>query len=366
LSIRPPYVMPENLFELEIVYDNPNCKINILETVEPYEIMDRYMPNRHGVVFKELLYAGDLLHTSFDIRLRREFIKSNTGNAQTFDKKAGKVELSQICIVEDNVDNPIKEKVRMKLELYRGSELLNTWDFYNGITLHHLYLEGVPYIPPVKGAKGEQPKEVPNVPYIMICYVDLTEVPNWMKKQNTCSDIGWIIRVFSNETIGFVKDTSKEDMERALKESWEIAEPGRAEKAKKSRAKYLLQLKKEKGEELTYEEEQLLNEERERKAYTQSEENLEKNNQDKNNKLKGLNISGKKAENKNNKINPTTKPSSVQPTPIGTKIDFNKPLPRPEEHTTKYLKEFLEYCYQERVCVLDNNYEQENSNTILT
>jgi hypothetical protein len=362
-------VMTESLFEFDVVYDSPNCKINILESIEPYEIMDRYVPNRHGVVFKELLYAGDLLHTTFDIRLRRETVRSNTSNAQAFDKKAGKVDVSQTCVVEENVDNPITEKVRMKLELYRSGELLNTWDFYNGITLHHLYLEGVPYIPPVKTGKGdknEQPKEVPNIPYIMICYVDLTEVPFWLKNKSTSSDIGWVIRVFSNETIGFVKDTSKEDMERALKESWEIAEPGRADKAKKSRAKYMIQLKKDKGEELTYEEEQFLNEERERKTFTHIEENLEKNNADKTGKGgKGLNVSAKKDNTKGGKLLNPIKPPSVHSTPVGTKIDFNKPLPKPDEHTSKYLKEFLEYCYQERVCVLDSELEQEKSKNFI-
>jgi hypothetical protein len=356
----------ENLFEFDIVYDNPNCKINILETIDPYEICDRYIPNRHGIVFKELVYAGDLLHASLDIKLRREAVKSNTGNAQIFDKKVGnKVELSPVTVVEENLDNPIEEKIRMKLELYRNNELLTTWEFYNGITLHHLYLEGVPYIPPVKGAKGEQPKEVPNIPYLMICYIDLTEIPTWLKKQATCSDIGWVIRVFSNETIGFVKDTSKEDMEKALKDSWEIAEPGRAEKAKRARAKFLIQQKKEKGEELTPEEEAILHEERERKTFTQFEELIDKSGNDKNAKKGQTNVTAKKTDPKNNsKLLSAVKPTSIQPSPIATNIDFNKPLPKPEEHTSKYLKEFLTYCYQDRVCMLDSNLEQEKSKII--
>jgi hypothetical protein len=283
-----------------------------------------------------------------------------------------KIELAPITVIEENNDSPITEKIRMKVELYRNNELLNKWDFYTGLTLHHLYFEGVPYIPPIKGAKGELPKEVPNVPYLMICYIDLSEMPNWLKKHNTCSDIGWVIRVFSNETIGFVKDTSKEDMERALKESWEIAEPGRAEKAKKSRAKFLIQQKKDKGEELTFEEEQLLNEERERKTFIQTEENIDKAINDKNaaNKKLGPNVSAKKTDTKNAKdsksVNSTVKQpvigSLTQPSPNITKVDFNRPLPKADEHTSKYLKEFLEYCYQERVCILDCNLEQERSN----
>jgi hypothetical protein len=41
--------------------------------------------------------------------------------------------------------------------------------------------------------------------------------------------------MYSSETVAIIKDTDKEDREKALKVSWETAEPGRAEKAVKSR-----------------------------------------------------------------------------------------------------------------------------------
>ena len=48
------------------------------------------------------------------------------------------------------------------------------------------------------------------------------------------------MKLFTSETIAVIKDTDKEDREKALKASWEAAEPGRAEKAAKSRARYLI------------------------------------------------------------------------------------------------------------------------------
>jgi len=48
------------------------------------------------------------------------------------------------------------------------------------------------------------------------------------------------MKLFASETIAIIKDTDKEDREKALKASWETAEPGRAEKAAKSRARYLI------------------------------------------------------------------------------------------------------------------------------
>jgi hypothetical protein len=56
------------------------------------------------------------------------------------------------------------------------------------------------------------------------------------------------MKVFSSETLAIIKDTDKEDREKALKASWETNEPGRAEKAKRSRQKFVLQEKLRKGE----------------------------------------------------------------------------------------------------------------------
>lgn len=41
-----------------------------------------------------------------------------------------------------------------------------------------------------------------------------------------------------NDTVGVVRDTLKEEAQKAIKKSWEDNEPGRAEKAKKARRKY--------------------------------------------------------------------------------------------------------------------------------
>jgi hypothetical protein len=56
------------------------------------------------------------------------------------------------------------------------------------------------------------------------------------------------MKVFSSETLAVVKDTDKEDREKALKASWETNEAGRAEKAKRSRLKFVLQERLKKGE----------------------------------------------------------------------------------------------------------------------
>jgi len=56
-----------------------------------------------------------------------------------------------------------------------------------------------------------------------------------------------------------VRDTKQEDKEKQTRKSWEDSEPGRAERAKKARRRFLIEMKKENGEALTEEELQILN-----------------------------------------------------------------------------------------------------------
>jgi len=53
-------------------------------------------------------------------------------------------------------------------------------------------------------------------------------------------NVSWCMKVFSSETMAIFKDTDKEDREKALKASWETNEPGRQEKAQKSRQRFIL------------------------------------------------------------------------------------------------------------------------------
>lgn len=68
----------------------------------------------------------------------------------------------------------------------------------------------------------------------------------WPEAKDISADtetLHWFLSVFGTDTVGIVRDTTKEDRERAIKRSWEDKEPGRSEKAKKARAKFFLQQK---------------------------------------------------------------------------------------------------------------------------
>lgn len=71
--------------------------------------------------------------------------------------------------------------------------------------------------------------------YVMQALFDLHEWPSGKSANDESADINWLIKVYSSETLALIKDTDKEDREKALKASWEADEPGRAEKAKLSR-----------------------------------------------------------------------------------------------------------------------------------
>ena len=223
-----------------------------------------------------------------DIRLRRLKKDENESANATIekndknDKKKNKNEENE----EEEVT--LTELIRMKLEIYdRENELIYQTDFYNSITLFNMIFEGN-VIDEKKGAKKDTKKnekedtnEPPsNKPYRIVCYFDETELPEDFNTPEYIEGLSWIIKVFSSDTLGFCEDTSKEDKEKAIIASWEENEPGRAEKAKSSRKRFLLEKKLKEGEELTEEEKEFLKEKRVRKTFEKKEE--EENEKNKN------------------------------------------------------------------------------------
>lgn len=363
--------------------------MELIDHLEPYEINDKYVPGKHGIVFKEFIYSPDTVYSSLDIRLRREKkthiepqsnnnINSSTNGLNSYRKNE---KLNSSVNMMTTHSQAIEEveigtKLRLRLQLYvlknsAQPELLYTWEFYNCISLQNIILEGYPYIDKPLNDKRQTGKalnaNIDNVlntvnqpyPYLITCYVDLTEAQSILDM----TDIGWVIRVFSSDSVGFVKDTSKEDSEKALKDSWEINEYGRAEKAKKSRLRFLAQNKQDKGQKLTPEEEFLLKQERERKT-TQNEEN-QKLSPKKGIQAQPLNSSKKIDKISGNKsnfyLNSTT---SVPPHKDQNQIQIKKELPKPEKHISNFVVNFLYYTYQERTIIFDNELEQEESNFI--
>ena len=84
--------------------------------------------------------------------------------------------------------------------------------------------------------------------YVIQATFDLDLWPECRTINEQTQDVAWVMKWYTSETIALIKDTDKEDREKALKLSWETTEPGRAEKAAKSRARFLTQQKHARGE----------------------------------------------------------------------------------------------------------------------
>ena len=324
MTINPIYILEQNSYDVDIlsysdisnsaimdvsqtntaVPGEQNKPIGLtmeqIETVAPYEIIDNYHHNKNNILFKEFIFAGDKISALFHIKmikLKNENIDED-GNEKVGDKNdksKNKVnnaqknnnDLNNLNESNEKQNNNLDDLVRLKLELFnKENELILTEDFYNEITLHNLVFEGNTVVESAanKGKKldkknlADASANTPpsNLPYRLICTIDTSEAPSQYLNPNYMKDIGWNIRIFSTDTLGFCRDTSKEDKEKEIISSWEEKEPGRAELAKKSRKRFLLQQKMANGNKLSEEEAEFLKEIRVRKSFNKPSSEEEK------------------------------------------------------------------------------------------
>lgn len=57
--------------------------------------------------------------------------------------------------------------------------------------------------------------------YVIQALFDLYEWPDCKNENPNSADVSWHLKIYSSETLAIVKDTDKEDREKALKASWE-------------------------------------------------------------------------------------------------------------------------------------------------
>ena len=381
LVLTPPYNVEQNEFTIDVLssphedkfldVSNTNtaipgedqkidAKIEQIEHISPYNITDKYKPNKHFILFKEFLFTGDIVYATLNIKLRRLINKkeeeegeNENENEQNEQKDKQNKNNNNNNENEKNelIEVPFEKPIRMKLELIdREKNIIFTSDFYNSITLHNIILETTTFnIQDQKNKKtkveNNENEENENSPYRLICYLDETELPEDFNVTNI-EGIEWIIRIYPSDTIGFCEDTSKEDLEKAIINSWEENEPGRKEKAKNSRRRFLLYQKKLNGEELDEEEEQFLSEPRKRKNEVENEEN---NNNINNNK----NVKGK--DNKKGKVEEVKNEEKER-----TKLNFNKKTSTVNQHSSLFIKNFLYYAYDKRTITFDHAIQQED------
>ena len=406
MTINPIYVLEQNAYDVDIlsfsdisnslamdvsqtntaVPGEQNKPLGLtmeqVETVAPYEIIDNYHLNKNNILMKEFIFAGDKISALFHIKmikLKNENLDED-GNEKVVDKNdKAKASKQNPANANENVEKPshdLDDLVRLKLELYnKENELILTEDFYNEITLHNLVFEGNLVVESKKADTKKVDKKnmadanatpPSNLPYRLIVTIDTSEAPSQYLSPNYLKDIGWSIRVFSTDTLGFCRDTSKEDKEKEIISSWEENEPGRAELAKKSRRRFLLQQKLRNGNKLTEEEDNFLKEIRVRKTFNKSEEEKEDEKNKGKKKVEKVDKNKKKGKDAAQENETEDKDNFGN---LNLKINYDKKTSNAQHHSSLFIKNFLSYAYDNRMLTYNSNYEQEEkelNNEIIT
>lgn len=398
MTATPPYNILENNFEFEVLSSNPNIYIEHIERIEILEIGDLYIPNKHGIIFKELIFGIDKTYATFSINItqiqRNQIATSmDTSESNSFVPSDRRISLKTNEIEVDKL-----QKTKYVVEIYdsRNNSLIFKSDFYNSILIPNVVLNyDSPFLSNLnisglndnkKTAKDNQKEINYGKPFLLICYFHESEFPNCLNITKT-NDLCWSFRTFGSDTLAFVKDTTKEDSERAMKESWEQKEPGRAEKAKRSRIRFLIQQKIENNLPVTEEEENFIREDKEKRLKTEitviNSNNANQKEENKNNRA--TNPADRKKRNSivnltstGNKSQTTPTKGVIASTNIPTEIsehnkdamnlagkksdiNLNKPVFVAEKHIAAYIKNFLNYSSEKRTKILDSNLKEEES-----
>ena len=346
----------ENTCDIDIVYSNKNYSIQQIDTIEPYIINDEYVPNRHHLIFNELIFAPDKVYCSLAIELITD---NNTIENEKNEKEDKVIQEEKSMEISEN-NGLLNDKIKIELELYHLCDekdesipLVNKNFTYNirGNLIHKLYgynkliipnflLKGGTLSSEVKkgniSGESETPISSNPYPYLLICHIDDDFNYNNSIAKNK---IPWSIKVFSSDKLCFAKELSKELKEKSLKDNWEENEPGRAEKAKMSRKKYFIEKIKKEGGKLTMDQLDVLNKPKEKSDVKVMRSSVQKTT--KKRKTRMSITASKKVEQEK-----TEKPE---------KLKQKKVLPRSNDHYSKYIKNYLDYAYKKRTRQINNN-----------
>jgi len=363
----------------------PNFSIEKIDNINSYEFIDKYVPDKHGTILKELVYSPDNVCASFSIKLVKGFPKSDkfdkTDKTMTdkdklkrptssYDKdlrknsnlsQGGNINIQDLDIEEIPLDESTSIKIIVEIFNPDGTLIYSETGF-NKVIVKNILLKGYPYIPAEQenkkrnihntntnigthSAELPKPAQIPE-PFLLVFRFEQDDLPlpDFLKVDY----IYWSIKVYSTDTLGFVKDTRKEDEENSIKNGWEQKEQGRSLKAQVSRSKALLLLKKQKGEKLNEKDERLLNEPREVKL-TPKEiiEDHDDKFSDKHDKNRTKKVDRKKPE-ESKKITTTIFGSTIDKKIIDA-------IPKEIDHTAKYIKKYVGYCGDNRLKYLDTS-----------
>ena len=310
--------MPYNTTEGQLLIDlNANQESLELQEVigcEPVEYTEAYTPGKYGIIFKEKVFISptDATSTAINVRLLKE----------------GQ-ELSELG-----------QHRRYRFEILDNGKPIYSKAGSNQITLSHFMFRSNQGLPDGPAPSDDPDREVKHN-YVMQAVFELHLWPECTTVNEQTEGLAWTVKMFNSETLALVKDTDKEDREKALKASWETADPGRAERAARSRQRYLLLKKIKSGEEPTEEEQELLKEKRERVRKKDLEEAA---------------ANPKAAKGKAPAKNDPKKGAkgAAQPEKADEEEEYKRRvLPEPASHVNAGIVSFLNHFKRDRLIVVD-------------
>ena len=311
--IKPEFDIPETEFNIKILYNNPNITFNEISNLEPFEITDIYYKNKDSILFSYFIYPSEKIYASLDINFYhfKPSDKGNTNNNKnnpqsTIITSNEKMPSIEICMLNKDENHHINLELyqltkepsldfidnAMKFSYSNQGELIRQWKFTNSLSISNFIFIG-DVLPDLKKKKNPSNKNDKNAneieeeekklyPYVLLCYVDVQKLSDL----NIPNDLGFIIRVYSSNSMAFIKDRTKEEHEKKLKERWEENDEGRGQLAIKSRKKFLVFAKNLKKEKLNENELKILNEDRQRRSANEIDHIIDENESKINNKMK--------------------------------------------------------------------------------
>ena len=334
LSVIPPYNVSEKNFEYILLYNNPNINIEVFENIYPFYIRQRFTPNKHNILLNELIFPSELINTTLDISL--EYRPNEDNSENNIDNNNNNFSDEALVNLKEK---PLPCSIRIYFYFFSGDKLIFKKDFENKSLIRNLILE----------SKNINPKDIKDnnasnklilEAYSIKCVFDKEQTPSWIVNPNEYKgDIYWKISVFSTDALTFIKNTIKEDKEKEVMESWEIAEPGRKAKAEKSRKKYFVNIKYNNGEVLSKEEEELISD----KLILRRNEKIESNSN-----MLVTNIPPRLNTNNNQSEDKKVVENYMNMNNSNKDLIYRK-LPRIRNYRSLFMKNFYIYSNQDRV-----------------
>ena len=359
ISIRSPQDIPEKKFEYCLLYNNPNINFILCPNLQPFYIREKYILNKNLNIFNELIFSSDNVTAAFDISLeyRPSKVDINLENPDLNEETLPEIQT-------------FKYEIPLNLTLNYGKKNILKKYFINNTIIRNLELKGKlinakdnKIKEKTKENSKERENKIENLnieTYVLKCSLDPYDCPEYLKDFSLYkNDFYWKITVFCTDPICFVKNTIKEDIEFAIKEEWEINQPGRAQKARISRKKYFLNIKSKSGELLTPEEDGILNN---NINFNQTKDLIESNsNMIITNippiikKKSSKNISKNKFKNKKNEIENNSKSIDEQNNLIFNEqkknYDLLKVKPKIHKYLSLVMRNFYSYSNQKRIVI---------------